>query len=324
MKVLIFICMTFFAQLAIAQDMSTLVAKKQAKKESKWKVTFQYQTYTSGGFYNSEGKIITESPRMLFTYDSLGGKKDSILGRYTFDNNWDIYEIGAEYQLDSNLTLEAQIPIYHRTFKEQESYKRNIYDQNGQVVYVEDVKLQSSPQFSRTDIYALRLNSKYIISTNRLKSDIKVGLIIPFGGQKGTALTASNPFLNDGFTSLFVQSNIHYLLFSDIGVATGFGYTMNGENISNYYNAEIAITYNKVESSSLMAFAKWQAPTSNTIQTNFNVREFPTQELFLSAGVGFNFKQKGKFSVDITYQHRISGKNTWNYGLFSVLFGLYL
>lgn len=304
--------------------MSTLVPKKQAKKESKWKVTFQYQTYNSGGYYNSDGKIITENPRMLFTYDSLGAKKDSILGRYTFENNWDIYEIGAEYQLDSNLSFEAQIPIYHRTFNEKESYKRNIYDQNGQIVYVEDVKLQSSPQFSRIDIFALRFNTKYILSDDRLKSNIKAGFVIPFGGEKGTTLTPNNPFLNDGFTSLFVQSNLHYTLISDIGLAAGFGYTLNGENISNYYNADIAITYNKVESSTLIAFAEWQAPTSNTTITSFNIREYPTQEQFLSAGAGFNFKQKGKFSVDILYQHRISGKNTWNYGLFSVLFGLYL
>lgn len=298
--------------------------KKQAKKESKLKVTFHYQSFNAGGYYNSNGKVITESPRMLFTYDSLGAKKDSILGRYTFDHNWDVYEIGAEYQLDSTLSFEAQVPIYHRTLKEQESYKRNIYDQNGQVVYVEDVKLQTSPQFGRTDLFALRFNTKYTLSDSRLKSNIKVGITIPFGGDEGTTLTPSNPFLNDGFTSLSVQSKLHYLLFSDIGLATAFGYTMNGENISNYYNAELAITYNKVESSSLMAFAKWQAPTSNNSITSFNIREFPTQEQFLSAGVGFNFKQKGRFTVDINYQHRISGKNTWNYGLFSVLFGLYL
>jgi|GEM_PF-3438910 len=304
--------------------MSTLVQKKQAKKESKLKVTLQYQSFSSGGYYNSDGSIIIENPRMFYTYDTLGVKKDSIQGKYTFDNNWAIYEIGAEYQLDSNLSFDAQIPIYHRTFKEQESYKRNVIGNNGQIQYVEDVKLQTSPQFSRLDLYALRLNTKFVLSDNRLKSSLRMGVTIPFGGESGTELTASNPFLNDGFTSFYVQSHLHYYLFSDIGLATGFGYTMNGENISNYYNAEIAITYNKVESSSLMAFAKWQAPTSQNTLTNFNIREFPNQEQFISAGVGFNFKQKGKFTVDVLYQHRISGKNTWNYGLFSVLFGLYL
>lgn len=255
--------------------------------------------YTAGSYYDRSGELVTD------VRQTLTQPADTVQRRVQVANEFDAVVGGlyGEYGVTPELTLIVDVPVAHIQLLRRAQYSEQ--NPNGARSYRVDTL------YSLTAPAYYGVGARYRIgSTEKLQACITASVFVPSGFDESVVNT-SDSFLSDG--AMQVRGGV------ELGIPASFGwvalhglYNWRGEELEDEILFRAEAGFNKVEN----AFFKFHVDAVQSVasfgDSDFTPSRTLLQESYVAAGASFSLFFTKSWFVDVDYNVRILGTNTWN------------
>jgi len=286
--------------------------KKDVKEQTvfvpDYEVMFSFSYHTSSGFFNKDGKLITNLPDSTTFPD--------IPLRYTFDLRRYTFDLKFSYFATEKLTLTAKAPLTIYTLDE------IFIEYNDPATGKYPRGLRSELRHTRVDY--IGLSADYSLFDKEFINRYTVDIHIPTGTRYGVSGDNSE-FWNDGafeFTPGFLVGASSDKSTIEIGAK----YNYRAEDMTDRVIGNINFALHTVPGTRFYGMVEGALNVNmkghDIIEDVFDIRKMPWQDEYLDTGFGFMFVVEDHYIGDFNYKVRLAGRNAWNHAAYFINFGL--
>ncbi len=227
---------------------------------------------------------------------------------YGVELNGIIGGLYAEYGLSDDVTLLLDVPFGR--FALHEAYSDGGISLDG----------ETRADFSITQAVYYGIGARWKINTGKGVTSLVLMAKIPPGFHNGVA-NDPHPFLSDGAMQIGGGLEFGYP-FKESWMGSSILYNHRFEDLSDELFVHVEVGAKNIPNTFIKIYVDiLQSMSSFPTNEKFNPRRSILQENYVSAGAAFGLYVSDNWFLDLGYDARFIGKNTWNIGTFTLGIG---
>ncbi len=275
--------------------------------------------YSSGkSFYDLDGELVND----LKNYDIENPDIEYL--EYGFELTFYHIHFGAGYSVSDDLLLYADIPL--GIYLHKEKYNDDQYHPNGDPITPDELAglVKTRPSYSLVQPAYFALGGRYKLTEGTFFSSLKAELRIPPGFDESILNDPDYPFLSDG-AFVFLAGGALGVDLNGLKLGGQIDYYFRGEELEDQLSAMFELGLSTVEDTELRGWVRSVSSMAGWDNAYpINPRETPLQEEYINVGFSFEMLINNVFRGTFAYELPLSGKNTYNMGVFMLRFSYLL